>query len=796
MDWKETLAAVRLVGLPNAWRAWAYRRRKEALDRPLLRQPAPLQGVGALHTVTPTGHGARAAFAFAALEITFLAPDVVRLAWEPGAPPPPYAVPAPPPWPRPAVAFQHRGDAWRLRTEALEVVITAEGLAFHSPLGDLLRREAWPARRGEGWRQSAWLHPQAAVFGLGERAAGPNLRPGTYRLWNQDPGGHYAPGHDPLYITMPVAWVLQPAGAYLIFYDNPAAGEVRLDDGFHVRFDQGALVAYFITGEPAHIARRWAELTGFPAMPPRWALGYHQSRWGYRTQQEAEAVLEGFREHDMPLDALHLDIDYMAGYKVFTVDRSRFPDLQELAAKAHGQGAHLVTIVDAGLKRDPRWEVFQEGQAAGAFCRLPEGEEVSAPVWPGWCVFPDFTDPEARTWWGRHLTQFVDTWRIDGLWLDMNEPAAFVDAGDPTLPLPTRHALEGAGGDHRLAHNVYGLQMARAAHEALRKARPNRRPWLLSRSGWVGLQRYAWAWTGDTESTWEALRLTVATVVGMSLSGVPFVGPDVGGFAGAPDGELYLRWLQMAALLPFFRTHSALHTPPREPWAFGEPWAARARKVLRLRRRLLPYLYTLAWEAHTHGQPLVRPLWWLAPQEPELWGVDDAFLLGDALLVAPALASGQRERFLPLPWGAWYDFWAPAEPHYGPAEVLLPTPLEHIALLVRAGVPLPLDDGEALTLWLGWPPEGEYRSRIFFDAGDGEGPSRVENWIAHRSGAVLTLRREVEGDFAFPYRRLRLVVHGAASLRVEADGREVLPGPDGAFPLPGDVQTVTLTFEP
>ncbi len=793
MQWKEALAALRLVGLRNALRARAYRRRKEALDAPLLRRPAPLQGVGALHTVAPAAQGAHLAFAFAALEITFLAADVVRLAWEPGAPPPPYAVPAPPPWPAPPVDFRRRGDAWWLRTGALELVITAEGLAFHTALGDLLRREAWPSRRGEGWRQSAWLHPQAAVFGLGERAAGPDLRPGVYRLWNQDPNGHYGPGRDPLYMALPVAWVLQPAGAYLIFYNNPAAGEIRLDDGFHVRFDHGALVSYFLFGEPGHIARRFAELTGFPAMPPRWALGYHQSRWGYRTRQQAAAVLDGFRKHEMPLDALHLDIDYMDGYRVFTVNRRRFPDLQALAAKAHGQGAHLVTIVDAGVKRDPRWRVYREGRAAGAFCRLPEGEEVAAPVWPGWCVFPDFTDPEARAWWGAQLEALLGM-GVDGLWLDMNEPAAFVDAGDPTLPLATRHALEGAGGDHRAAHNVYGLQMAHAAYDALRRLRPDRRPWLLSRSGWVGLQRYAWAWTGDTESTWETLRLTVATVLGMSLSGLPFVGPDVGGFAGAPDGELYLRWLQMAALLPFFRTHSALHTPPREPWAFGEPFTRLARQTLRFRRRLLPYLYTLAQEAHTRGKPLVRPLWWYDPADADLWRVNDAFLLGDALLVAPALRPSQEERFLRLPWGAWYDFWEPAEPHYGPAEVLLPTPLERIPLLVRAGALLPLDDGETLTLWLGWPPEGEFRSRLFCDAGDGDGPFRLEIWTAHRRGEVLALHRTVEGEYPFPYQHLRLAVHGAAALRLEADGRRVLPAADGAFRLPPTATTLTLTL--
>ena len=789
--WREIIQALRLVGPANAWRARVYRRRKEALDAAAARKTT-LQGVGALYTVAPTESGARLTFALAAAEIVFLAPEVVRITWEPGKPPPPYAVPAAPPWERPEVVFRQQGETWYLRSSTLEVVISAEGLAFQTPLGELLRREAWPSRRGEGWRQSAWLHPQAAVFGLGERAVGPNLRPGAYHLWNRDPGGHYTRGDDPLYITMPVAWVLQPAGAYLVFHNNPAAGEIRLDDGFHVRFVRGALQTYLIFGEPEHIARRWAELTGFPALPPRWALGYHQSRWGYRTQKQVEAVLDGFHEHQMPLAALHLDIDYMDGYRLFTVNRRRFPDMEGMIARAHTRGVHVVAIVDAGVKRDAGYSVYRTGRERKAFCRLPNGEEVSAPVWPGWCAFPDFTDPEARTWWGEQMEALL-TWRLDGLWLDMNEPAAFVDEGDPTLPLVTRHVLEGEGGDHVEAHNLYALQMARATHEALRARQPDRRPWLLSRSGWVGIQRYAWTWTGDTASEWEMLPTTIATVLGMNLSGAPFTGPDVGGFSGAPDAELYIRWLQLAALLPFFRGHAALTSPPREPWVFGEPWTSIARETLRLRQRLLPYLYTLAWEAHTRGQPIVRPLWWHHPRAADLWSAGDAFLLGDALLVAPALASGQQERFVHLPWGGWYDFYDPAEPRFGPAEVLLPTPIQRAPLLVRAGALLPLEDSDTLTLWLGFPPEGETRAMIYLDAGDGNGPHRLETWKIVREGSTLALQRTAEGDFPFPYRRIRLAVHGAAIERLEADGWHVPPEDDGAFLLPPDTTAIVAT---
>jgi alpha-glucosidase len=253
-------------------------------------------------------------------------------------------------------------------------------------------------------------------------------------------------------------------------------------------------------------------------------LGYHQSRWGYKNEADIRQVAQGFQTHDLPLSAIHLDIDYMDGYRVFTVDRDRFPDLAQLAQDLAAQGIKTVTILDPGVKVDPKYFLYQEGQQGNHFCKLPGGKDLEGLVWPGWSVYPDFTHPATRSWWGRQYPRLLDQ-GVAGIWHDMNEPTSFAAWGDMTIPLNTRHDLDGAQGDHRQAHNLYGLLMNRAGYEALRSLRPQRRPWLISRSGWAGLQRYAWNWTGDIESTWEALRMTIPTLLGQGLSGLAFSGP-------------------------------------------------------------------------------------------------------------------------------------------------------------------------------------------------------------------------------------------------------------------------------
>lgn len=595
-------AALRTIGVSGIARSVRYAIAKSLIDRrfrPPARTASP-EPPGRCQNAEPLVGGARFHFDRGDLEVQYLAGDLVRVTWSPGTLPIPYAL-AGKVWPRVTAGLREHTGGWVLSGDGLRVEVGHEGiLRFIDLSGRVLREDAPPLRRGEEVTLRSALRPEEHLYGLGSRTVPLNLRGGTYRMWNRDPGGAYGPSDDPIYLCIPVYLAVHDDGSYLVFYENCNRGTFTLDEAAEARFEGGALRYYVIPGPPARALGRYTELTGRPPLPPRWALGYHQSRWSYDTASEVRAVAQSFRDHELPLSAIHLDIDYMDGFRVFTADRGRFPALPDLARDLRARDVRLVAILDPGVKVDRRYDVFADGEHEEVFCALPDGAQAAAPVWPGWCAFPDFTDPKARAWWGRWYPRLLEL-GIVGFWHDMNEPAAFAAWGDPTLPDATRHAFDGRGGDHREAHNLYGLLQNRAAYEALRVLRSEARPFLVSRSGWAGLQRYAWTWTGDTESTWQALRQTVPTVIGLGLSGVPYTGPDVGGFSGTPSAELYLRWLQLAAFLPFFRTHSAKLTLHREPWCFGEDALRIAREVLRLRYRLLPYLYTLAWQASRTG---------------------------------------------------------------------------------------------------------------------------------------------------------------------------------------------------
>jgi alpha-glucosidase len=325
----------------------------------------------------------------------------------------------------------------------------------------------------------------------------------------------------------------------------------------------------------------------------------------------------------------------------------------------------------------------------------------------------------------------------------MNEPTSFQAWGDPSLPRSTRHALEGRGGDHREAHNVYALLMARAGYEGLLELRPDQRPFLFSRSGWAGMQRYGGTWSGDVATEWEGLRASLALVVGLGLCGVPYSGPDVGGFSGRPSPELYLRWFQLGAYLPFFRTHSAIGAGQREPWEFGPEVLGHARSALESRERLMPYLYTLAHEARRTGAPYVRPLWWNEPGDRDLRGVGDAFLLGDALLVAPVLDPGVVRRPVRLPAGRWYDR-DTGEVFEGPGRVTVDAPLRRIPVLARAGSVVPVagpEDEVELEVWA--PEQGRTGGGVLLtDAGDGWEDPVEERFTVRWEGDRVVVGRE------------------------------------------------------
>ena len=773
-DLVRSVRAVASVGAAQGVRtvraAWR-RRRADATGLPP-RGAERARVPGPVTDVEPGPGGGVVRFSRSELRILVAVNGAVFWGWDGAEPEPSYALAGRCPEPDPrAVLEPDKDGGWRVVAERVTVVVSRYGaVEVCTPGGVSLRRDLpprWWEPVGGGaarWMQRSEVGADARFFGLGGRSSGPRLPDGVYRLWNSDPGRAFAPGEDPLYITMPVQLVVSDGGTHLAFHDSSWDGTVTLRQGeegagsghdragtSELRMDGGPLRCWVMVGTPARVLLAWASLTGAPALPPAWALGHHHARWGFGSEQEVRRIVAGYLEHGLPLDAVHLDIDHLDTHQVFTVDQDRFPKLPVLAEELRRDGIRLVSIVDPAVKALPGNAVYDGGAAGEAFVRDASGKVVEGVAWPGEAVFPDFTHARVREWWGGLYEERLAQ-GFSGFWHDMNEPTSFTAFGESTLPRSARHSLEGRGGDHREAHNVYALCMARAGFEGLRRLVPEERPFLFSRSGWAGMQRYGGTWSGDVATGWPGLRASLALVMGLGLCGVPYSGPDIGGFDGDPSPELYLRWFQLGAYLPLFRTHASLRAGRREPWEFGAEVLEHARVALVERRRLLPYFVTLAHLARRTGAPYVRPLWWAAPEERALRECDDAFLLGDCLLVAPVLAPGADRRAVQLPWGRWYDT-ATGRAYEGPGQVFVEAPLGRIPVFARAGAVLPVrgkDGGLELEVWAPVPgrPGG---GLVVPDGGVGWDVPEIERYTARWTGSRVVVEREGEDGGAPSY---------------------------------------------
>ena len=617
--------------------------------------------------------------------------------------------------------------------------------------------------------------PGTHYFGCGERTGGLDKTQSRQIFWNFDPPTQHTAALNNMYTSVPFVLAVHDGRAWGMFVDSSYRLEFDLVNedphrcGFAV--DGGPLIYYLFAGPtPRAVLERYTQLTGRIPLPPRWALGNHQSRWGYKTADQLVAVARKFRERRIPLDAVYLDIDYMDGYRVFTWDGQRFPDPADLVHQLGEIGVKLITILDPGVKVDERYRPYREGRDADLFCRTFLGQEYRNVVWPGLCAFPDFTNQRTRDWWGAQLAALLDV-GVAGIWCDMNEPTVFVPTPQ-TLPADVAHHGEGSAVLHAQVHNLYGQLMARATHEGFRKLRPAQRPLVISRAGFAGLQRYALHWTGDNTSWWEHLWMSMPQLQNLGLSGYAWVGVDIGGFSGDATGELLARWTEFGIFQPFCRNHSAWNTRPQEPWAFGEPYESQIRSMLLLRQRLIPYLYTLFEEAHRTGAPILRALLFEYPDDPATYTTDDEFLVGRALLVAPIARPGVEYRHVYLPGGTWVHFWS-GERLRGPAHVLAHAPLGRPAIYVRANTPIPLwpemaYDGERQPDPLTWlvfvVPSGEGSAELYEDEGDGYGYERgsyARTQVRCSTASEVELIFDApEGGFAPPSQTLEVDLRG------------------------------------
>ena len=603
----------------------------------------------------------------------------------------------------PGAAFETAGDKSVITTSALRVVVTHSPfrIAFATASGESLDEDDLELGTAvAGTRVKVWkrLREDEHVYGLGEKVGrldkrGQGLGGYAYTMWNSDTPA-YDSGTDPIYVSVPFLMVLRRGHAHGIFLDNTF--RTTLDIGHETQellalgVPAGELDYYFIEGpSPKQVIERYTALTGRTPLPPLWALGYQQCRYSYYPDAKVRFIADNFRERRIPADAIWLDIHYLDNYKPFTWDRERFPNPKQLLSDLRAQGFRVVTILDPHPKKEPGSLPYDSGMAADNFVKNPDGSVYEGPVWPsnapvnpGPSVFPDFSKPAAREWWGGLYKQLTDV-GVAGIWNDMNEPAVFTPYIH-TMPATVRHDNEGQPTDHREIHNVYGMLMTRSTFEGLRHLRPDERPFVLTRASFAGGQRYAAVWPGDNVSNWSHLAQSLPILMGLGLSGFPFVGSDIGGFEQAPSAELYTRWLQAGVFYPFMRTHTSIGTPDQEPWSYGARYEAINRRAIELRYELLPHVYQVMREASETGVPALRPLFLEFPDDPETYGVEDQFLLGRDLLVAPVLREAVTEREVYLPAGDWYDYWT-GRLEAGGRRLRVPVTLESIPIFVRSG---------------------------------------------------------------------------------------------------------------
>ena len=600
------------------------------------------------------------------------------------------------------------------------------------------------------------------LYGGGE-VTGPLRRNGTrIELWNHDNWRYQDHGGKRLYQSHPWALgVAKDGSATGVLFDTTYRSFLSMGNGsITLESTAPALPVYVIHGRtPQDVVAKLGQITGTIPLPPRWALGYHQCRYSYAPESEVVDVASEFRKRHIPCDVIWMDIDYMDGYRIFTFDPQGFPDPKHTNDFLHQNGFKSIWMIDPGVKKDPGYAVYESGNQKDVWVKTAAGQPYVGKVWPGDCQFPDFTRPDVRQWWAGLYKPFVAT-GIDGIWNDMNEPAVF-QGTDKSMPGDNRH--EGGGelpaGPHLQYHNVYGMLMARATREGLLAARPERRPFVLTRASYLGGQRYAATWTGDNASTWEDMQMSVPMSLTLSLSGQPFNGPDMGGFALNAGGNLWANWVGAGAFFPFCRAHGSKGTDRKEPWAFGPDTEKAARIALSRRYRLLPYLYTQFERSSRTGEPIMRPVFFADPADPNLRSEQQAFMLGPDLIVVPAWAQHPR-----LPKGKWQELrLVPGDD--GPFQA---------KLLQRQGSIIPIgglventQEDSLRTLWLSVAPADgqEATGELYWDAGDGfgyrDGDFRRSKFNARQTGGRWQIgEASHEGSRQRDWKKLEMVING------------------------------------
>ncbi len=663
-------------------------------------------------------------------------------------------------------------------------------------------------------KMSKMAQKMESFYGLGDKPMHFNLKGKRVENWVTD---QYAFGkdQDPLYKAVPFYVGLHSDISYGVFFDNTF--RTFFDFGHERRnitsfWAQGGEMNYYFIYGPSmeRVVTNYTDLTGKPEMPPLWALGYHQSKWSYYPERNVREVAKKFRDLKIPCDAIYLDIDYMEGWRCFTWNKDYFPDPKKMVDDLEADGFKTVAIIDPGIKIDKEYSIYQEALEKDYFCKRADGPLMRGKVWPGECNFPDFTNPEVREWWANLYGELIGDVGIHGVWNDMNEPAV-MEVPTKTFPLDVRHDYDGNPCSHRKAHNVYGMQMARATYEGVKKFTYPKRPFIITRSAYSGTQRFCSSWTGDNVATWEHLWVANQQVQRMCISGMSFTGTDIGGFAEQPTGELFTRWIQLGVFHPFCRTHSSGDHGDQEPWSFDGEVTDITRKFIELRYQLLPYLYTMFWDYANEGIPMIKPLVYFDQEDHQTFYRTDEFIFGNQMLVCPVLEPNAQGRRMYFPRGQWYSYWTD-EVLTGGKEQWVAADISKIPLFVKAGAIIPkypvqqyVGELEIEELILDvYFKLGKEKSTVYEDAQDGydykKGRYSLRSFKLIGKDNELIIQQHKEGKFITSYETFKLRLHGlpfkvvSVELDSQIDSSIVLNG-EATLTIPKDFGELHLIGE-
>jgi len=749
-------------------------------------QVSPVKGVGNITHVNISGQQVNITTDNANVQVTVYNANVIRVRMDKQAfnRDFSYAVIA---QPQPTkTSITQDANAISIITDSVKMLITKKpfSVALYTKDGEVINQD-------ETGFTTSWVNQSVTTYkkmqdgerfiGLGEKTGPLDRRGNGYTNWNTDAFG-YKTDQDPIYSTIPFYIGIHHNINYGIFMDNTYQSDFNFgasNDRFSSFGARGGEMNYYLIYHKrlADIITAYTALTGRMKMPPLWSLGYQQNRYSYYPEAEVMRIAQTLREKKIPADGITLDIHYMDHYKVFTWDKTRFPDPKAMTDKLKDMGFKITVIVDPGVKVEKGYGVYDRGVAANVFAKYPDSTNYSGQVWPGWCHFPDFTNPKTRTWWGTEMKKYGDD-GISGIWNDMNEIASW----GQKMPDNIIFDYDGQKASHMQTHNVYGMQMARASYDGAKQAF-NKRPFVLTRAGYAGFQRYSAIWTGDNRAEDSHMLLGVRLLNSLGLSGVAFTGMDIGGFTGNGTPSLFARWIQIGAFNPYFRNHTAVNTKSAEPWTFGEEVLEISRNYISLRYKLMPYLYSSFYDATQTGLPLMRSLAIDYTFDKNVYNgeFDTQYMFGNAFLVAPFEGDAKFGKIY-LPEGKWYNLYT-GEVQNGGQSKLIEVGLHKLPVYVKQSSIIPMQSlvqstsqkpTDTLTVHV---YQGDINNKFVYYEDDGESfayenGAFYKRAIEYNAANKTITFNKVEGSFTSKFHSIKLVMHGFGTSTVKINGQQ------------------------